>query len=60
VRTLIREGISGTLIQEGISVFGLISRRPMWRSHEDKSREFPLDLTHYAELTLSVPRGISL
>jgi hypothetical protein len=60
VRTLIREGISGTLIREGISAFGLISHRPMWREHEDMSREFTLDVSHYGDLTLSVPRGSSL
>jgi hypothetical protein len=31
--TLIREGISGALIREGISVFGLIAQFPMWRAH---------------------------
>jgi hypothetical protein len=60
VRTFIREGISGTLIREWISVLGLISQRPMWREHEDMSRELTLDVTHYGELTLSVPRGSSL
>jgi hypothetical protein len=50
VRTLIQEGISGTLIREGISAFVLITQRPMWREHEDMPRE----------LTLSVPRGSSL
>jgi hypothetical protein len=55
VRTLIREGISGTLIH-----LGLIAQRPMWRAHEDMSRELTLDVTHYGELTLSVPRGSSL
>jgi hypothetical protein len=60
MRTLIREGISGTLIQEGISAFGIISQHPMWRAHEDMSRELTLDVTHYGELTLSVPRGSSL
>jgi hypothetical protein len=57
MRTLIREGISGTLIQEGISVFLLISQCPTWRAHEDMSRELTLAVTHYGELTLSVPRG---
>jgi hypothetical protein len=54
VRTLIREGISGTLIREGISAFGLIAHRPMFREHEDMSRELTLDVSHYGELTLSV------
>jgi hypothetical protein len=49
-----------TLIREGISAFGLISQCPMWRAHEDMSRELNLDVTHYVELTLSVPRGSSL
>jgi hypothetical protein len=60
VRTLIREGISGTLIREGISAFGLISHRPMFREHEDMLRELTLDVSHYGELTLNVPRGSSL
>jgi hypothetical protein len=47
VRTLIREGISGTLIREGISVVGIITQRPMWRAHEDMSRELTLDVIHY-------------
>jgi hypothetical protein len=47
VRTLIREGTSGALIREGISVVGLITQRPMWRAHEDMSRELTLDVTHY-------------
>jgi hypothetical protein len=45
--TLVREGISGTLVREGISVFGLIAQRPLWRAHEDMSRELTLDVTHY-------------
>jgi hypothetical protein len=49
-----------TLIREGISAFGLISQRPMWRAHEVMSRELTLDVTHYGELTLSVPIGSSL
>jgi hypothetical protein len=47
VRTLIREGISETLILEGISAFGLIAQHPMWRAHEDMLRELTLDVTHY-------------
>jgi hypothetical protein len=49
MRTLIREGISGALIREGISVVGLITQRPLWRAHEDTSHEDP-----------SVSRGCSL
>ena len=49
-----------TLIREGISAFGLISHRPMFREHEDMSRELTLDVSHYGELTLTVPRGSSL
>jgi hypothetical protein len=60
VRTLIREGISGTLIREGISTIEIISHRPIWREHEDMSRELTLDVSHYGELTLTVPRGSSL
>jgi hypothetical protein len=60
MRTLIREGISGTLIREGIITFGLIAHHPMFREHEDMSRELTLDVSHYGELTLSVPRGSSL
>jgi hypothetical protein len=58
--TPIREGISGTLIREGISAFCLISQCPMWRAHEYMSRELTLYVTHYGELTLSVPRESSL
>jgi hypothetical protein len=47
VRTLIREGISGALIREGISAFGLIAYRPMFIEHEDMSRELTLDVIHY-------------
>jgi hypothetical protein len=47
MRTLIQEGISGTLIQEGISAFGLRIQCPMWRAHEDMSRELTLDVIHY-------------
>jgi hypothetical protein len=39
--------ISGALIQEGISAVGLITQRPMWRAHEDMSRELTLDVIHY-------------
>jgi hypothetical protein len=46
-----------TLIREGISAFGLIAQHPMWRAHEDMSRELTLDVTHYGELTLSISRG---
>ena len=60
MRTLIQEGISGTLIREWISAFGLIAHRSMWREHEYMSRELTLDVSHYGELTLSVPRGSSL
>jgi hypothetical protein len=60
VRTLIREGISGTPIREGMSAFGIITQCPMWRAHDYMSRELTLDVTHYGELTLSVPRGSSL
>jgi hypothetical protein len=42
VKTLIGEGISGTLIREGITGFGLIAQRPLWRAHEDMSKEFTL------------------
>jgi hypothetical protein len=49
-----------TLIREGISAFGLVAECPMWRAHEDMSRELTLDVTHYGQLTLSVPRGSSL
>jgi hypothetical protein len=49
-----------TLIREGISAFGLIAQSPMWRAHEDMSRELTLDVTNYGELTLSIPRGSSL
>jgi hypothetical protein len=45
--TLIREGISGTFVREGRSVFGLIAQCPLWISHEDMSRELTLDVTHY-------------
>jgi hypothetical protein len=48
------------LIREGISTFGLIAHCHMWREHEDMSRELTLDVSHYGELTLSVPRGSSL
>jgi len=47
VMTLIREGISGSLIQEGISVVGLITQCPMWIAHEDMSRELTLNTIHY-------------
>jgi hypothetical protein len=60
VRILIQEGRSGTLIREGISALGLISHHPMFREHEDMSRELTLDVSHYGELTLSVPRWSSL
>jgi hypothetical protein len=50
VRTLIREGISG---------FGLIAQRPLWRAHEDMSRELTLDVTHYGELTLVFLEGVA-
>jgi hypothetical protein len=49
-----------TLIREGIRVFGLIAHRLMFIEHEDMSRELTLDVSHYGELTLSVPRGSSL
>jgi hypothetical protein len=49
-----------TLIREGISAFGLMAHHPMWREHEDMSRELTLDVSHYGELNLSVPRGSSL
>jgi hypothetical protein len=42
VRKIIREGISGTPIREGISGFGIIAQRPLWRAQEDMSREFTL------------------
>jgi hypothetical protein len=45
--TLIQEGISGALIREGISAVGLITQHPMWRAHEDMSRELTLDIIHY-------------
>jgi hypothetical protein len=60
VRTLIQEGISGTLIREGISAFWLISHHPMFKEHEDMSMELTLDVSHDGDLTLSVPRGSSL
>jgi hypothetical protein len=43
----IREGISRALIREGISAVGIITQRPLWRAHEDMSRELTLDVTHY-------------
>jgi hypothetical protein len=36
-----------TLIREGICAVGLITQCPMWRAHEDMSRELTLDVTHY-------------
>jgi hypothetical protein len=36
-----------TLIREGISAYGLIAHRPMFREHEDMSRELTLDVSHY-------------
>jgi hypothetical protein len=49
-----------SFIREGISAFGLIAHCPMFREHDDMSRELTLDVSHYGELTLSVPRGSSL
>ena len=36
-----------TLIREVISAFAIIAQRPMWRAHEDMSRELNLDIIHY-------------
>ena len=56
MRTLIREGISGALIREGISVVGLITQCPMWRAHEDMSRE--LTLVFLEGVASRSPRGM--
>jgi hypothetical protein len=48
-----------TLIREGISAFGLIAHRPMFREHEDMSMELTLDVTHYRELTLVFLEGVA-